>query len=417
MSKNRQDPDFRDIELPADKLERFSDHKRMLRFNGSCQFTLNRQARQGHASALVLDVPGQVRLVPESGAEILSGANDTLAGVGVATLSVTENDGGNSAKFVLGGDLQPYNDTTPWSIHASSGNIPWANTIWVPWLSLFIAGANGGSNRIMTSPDGAAWTGRAAQAHNIHDLCCSPTSVIVAGGGGIQRSVNGTAWADVFASAVTWFACCYNADRGEYLALGYDNTHSFVAMSTDDGLTWTETDINDQLDWNYFSPEGVVWAPTIGKYVMSGDAGIGTASSPTGTDWTARLTPGEGYGRISYSPELDLLVAAADYGSWIIHSTDAENWTRVNLDPSYVAFFAIVWAKELGLFIMLTSAYGAANNLAAISTDGKAWTQIELAEVQQAYGIGWSPELGMAAFASSNVDSANNYDVQTSHPL
>ena len=57
---------------------------------------------------------------------------------------------------------------------ASEANI-WNDVIWCPGLALFVAVAQSGANRVMTSPDGINWTARsAAQANGWDGLAWSP---------------------------------------------------------------------------------------------------------------------------------------------------------------------------------------------------------------------------------------------------
>ncbi len=59
-----------------------------------------------------------------------------------------------------------------WASKSSGIEASWNSLCWSPELGLFVAVADGGGNRVMTSPDGITWTPRSAAAANAWNSVC-----------------------------------------------------------------------------------------------------------------------------------------------------------------------------------------------------------------------------------------------------
>ena len=80
-----------------------------------------------------------------------------------------------------------------------SGSADWISVCWSPELHLFAAVANTGTgNRVMTSPDGIAWTIRAATDNQWRSVCWSPELHLFIAvdetGNRVMTSADGIVW-------------------------------------------------------------------------------------------------------------------------------------------------------------------------------------------------------------------------------
>ena len=76
----------------------------------------------------------------------------------------------------MGNRVMTSPDGAAWTVRTSAADNGWMNVAWSPELGLFCAVANtGSSNRVMTSPDGLTWTsGSSAADNNWTSLCWAP---------------------------------------------------------------------------------------------------------------------------------------------------------------------------------------------------------------------------------------------------
>ena len=74
-------------------------------------------------------------------------------------------------------------------------------------------------------------------------------------------------------------------------------------------------------------------------------------TSPNGTTWTLRTAGAENnWKSVTWSPELNLLVAISDTGSnQIMTSPDGINWSSYNCP--YGLWYCVQWVSSLNMFI------------------------------------------------------------------
>ena len=157
------------------------------------------------------------------------------------------------------------------------------------WLSvtygngLFVAVANSGTNRVMTSPDGITWTARSAAEANIWQSVTYGNGLFVAvssdGTNRVMTSPDGITWtARSAAEANSWLSVTYG--DGLYVAVSAEGTNR--VMTSTDGITWTARSAAEANLWR-----GITYGN--GLFVaVSQDGTNRVMTSPDGITWTAR---------------------------------------------------------------------------------------------------------------------------------
>lgn len=153
-------------------------------------------------------------------------------------------------------------------------------------LFVVAGGASGGATTtlIATSPDGTTWTNRTAPATTTLNALAYGGGVFVAGGGAgtIHTSPDGVTWTTrTFPSTlVDVRAITYGNDR--FIAVTSDN--SFVARSTDGGVTWV-----NRTNAPTGVSRSVAYSEELRLFCATGNAGL-IMTSPDGVTWTQRTS-------------------------------------------------------------------------------------------------------------------------------
>ena len=190
----------------------------------------------------------------------------------------------------------------------------WQSIIWSPELDLFVAVADGGSNSIMTSPDGITWTARTAPEDN------------------------------------TWKSVTWSADLSLFVAVAGSGTNR--VMTSPDGINWTARTAAEANTWN-----SVTWSPELNKFVAVAQDGTNRVmTSGNGTVWTAHsAAAANAWASISWSPELGRFAAVANAGTnRVMTSSDGETWTAQSASVDN-AWNGITWSPALGTFMAVAS--------------------------------------------------------------
>jgi hypothetical protein len=100
---------------------------------------------------------------------------------------------------------------------------------------VFIAVANTGTHRVMTSPDGITWTARtAAEQNSWSSVVAAGTDVVAVAPDGTNRTMyssDGVSWAAIpAAEANSWNAVGVDPYNYVYVALSPDGTHQVMTM-------------------------------------------------------------------------------------------------------------------------------------------------------------------------------------------
>lgn len=109
----------------------------------------------------------------------------------------------------------------------------WRSIVWAPELSLFVAVADGGSSRVMTSPDGSTWTTRTSTIDFWTSVAWSPElRRFVAVGYNANRvmvSADGIVWSDeTIPQASGWYSICWSSERLRFVGVSYDGANQVL---------------------------------------------------------------------------------------------------------------------------------------------------------------------------------------------
>lgn len=181
-------------------------------------------------------------------------------------------------------------------------------------------------------------------------------------GGLILKSNNGGEVWEKQTSGTTLDLLCitYIREKNKYLI----GCASGKILTSSDGITWTLVNIasGDII--------GVAFASNIELFVVCDGSWLYTSSD--GITWNT-VVPDESIAvihRITYSAQLDLLIAVGDGG--VMTSTNVENWT---VTPIVVVLRDIAYNNNLGLYIAVGSD-GNGNECIYTSTNLQSWNLI-----------------------------------------
>ena len=291
-----------------------------------------------------------------------------------------------------------------WTGRTSSNDTTnqWIGVCWSPQLGLFVAIANFGSNKLMTSPNGINWTGTAStnEGNEWWGVCWSPQlSLFVAVGyiGSIRvmTSPDGTTWTGSSASdeGSGWLGICWSPELGLFVAVAYNGPTR--VMTSHNGKNWT----NRPAPTNRWY--SVCWSPELRLFVAVAEGGTNRVmTSRDGTTWTTDgLSSNENNSWVSvcWSSELGLFVAVAYTGSnRVMTSSNGINWTGyLSVNDNTNNWHSVCWSPQLRLFVAVAAS---GTNRVMTSPDGRTWTgRLSANDNTNAWhGICWSPELGIA---------------------
>jgi hypothetical protein len=299
---------------------------------------------------------------------------------------------------------------------APEGN-SWNGVCWSEDLGLFVAVASTGTNRIMTSPDGAVWTSRTATGALSAVCWSSDLGLFVAVGYQVSMtSTDGITWTPhtTLALVAGTYAVCWSTtlslfstgnatsadgvtwvDRSamlNYTALAYSPALTrFVAvgdnariMTSDDyGVTWIVRNAPDISIGNYSS---VAWAPSLNLFVAvyNGAFANSVDTSPDGITWTNRSAQQGGWQSVCWSTTLSKFVAVGSAGSGstnrVMTSTDGITWTSVAASSNGRFWKSVVWAAGLTKYVAVASDASSLTGAVMYSADGSAWTAADASE-------------------------------------
>lgn len=207
-----------------------------------------------------------------------------------------------------------------WASQSAAEANQWQSVTWADGLSLFVAVANSGTHRVMTSADGASWSTQTA------------------------------------AAAIGWTGICWSEDLGLLCAVA-GNAPDIVQTSPD-GAAWTRqtTPASVSKSGTISGSSIVQWSPDAAVFAFA-SVNVTTRSvttSPDGAVWTEHALPNTGVGNGG-------IVAAPAFGGFIISrqngtndridtSPDGAAWTAV--DPGFYRLWDCAgWNDDLGVFV------------------------------------------------------------------
>ena len=205
----------------------------------------------------------------------------------------------------------------------------WASVCWASEVSngiggfgLFVAVAQTGTNKVMSSRDGINWTpgSSVGDSNGWWSVAWSPTAsgtglfVAVAGSGSnrVMYSPDGINWT-LHASAgesSSWFSVCWSptaSGTGKFVAVSNNNGGG---MTSTDGISWALSSLNSAASW-----VSAIWVPALSMFVAGGSATKAVAVSPDGISWREVVATSANWQGMCWSPELRKIVAVAAVGT------------------------------------------------------------------------------------------------------
>ncbi len=348
---------------------------------------------------------------------------------------------GSSTELVI-------HDGTHWTARSASQANLWKSVTYGE--GLFVALAESGTNRVMTSPDGITWTNRTAAAANTWTQVTYGEGLFVAvsedGTNRVMTSPDGITWTSrSAASAQAWSSISYG--EGRFVALSFTGT----AMYSDDGLSWvsgTASSGNGIYSVTYgngqfvavgdnrveTSPDGITWTNQTaaehnwwnsvaygdGMYVAVGSLNEGThsvMSSPDGITWTVRTVPETGsWTAVTHTGDYFVAVAVADVSDQVMTSPDGITWTAVD-DANASSWVSVVYGDGLLVAVAdsgtnrVMTADGARRLLvSSFEHDGETWATHNVPTWTWrsiAYGNGLFVTVGSGTGVMTSTDGEN----------
>jgi 6-phosphogluconolactonase (cycloisomerase 2 family) len=269
---------------------------------------------------------------------------------------------------------------------------------------LFVAVASGGSNYVITSPDGITWTARTPADGSTWRSVTYGNGLFVAVGlaggfSGVMTSPDGITWTSrVSPEANQWYSVTYG--NGLFVAVSIDGTNR--VMTSPDGITWTGRTAASASNWR---------SVTYGNGFFVAVAYGGTnrvMTSPDGITWTTRTAADVNSSWYSVTYGNGLFVAVSVFGAnRVMTSPDGITWTARNAAEAN-QWYSVTYGR--GLFVAV-----AANgtNRVMTSPDGITWTARSAAEAN-----GWqSVTYGNGRFVALSVDGTNHAMTSDSGPM
>jgi hypothetical protein len=272
---------------------------------------------------------------------------------------------------------------------------------------LFAAVAIGGTDQVMTSPDGVTWTSRAeAEANQWRDICWSPELDLFAavssnGTNRVMTSPDGITWTSRFIFAVSWYGITWSPELGLFAAVGSSN----VATSPD-GITWTVRTVAEANEWR-----AITWSPELSLFAaVSIDGTNRVMTSPDGITWTARTAAAANqWVDITWSPELSLFAAVSiDGTNRVMTSPDGITWTA-RVAAAANTWQGITWTPDLELFVAVSNA---GTDRVMTSPDGINWLSRSAAAANSWNDVIWgeyaSTLVGVASTGTNLVMTSSD---------
>jgi hypothetical protein len=250
-----------------------------------------------------------------------------------------------------------------WTSRSAAAGNNWYSVCWSPELRLFVAIAEGGANKVMTSSNGINWIGRTA-----------------AGGGGSY-----------------WQCVCWSPQLRLFVALGLVNipASDVRAMFSSDGVSWSPA--TSPPEPNFW--RDVCWSPELGLFLAVANGGTGTnrlAISSDGKNWTGIVPSGisqAGWWRCCWSPQLSIFLVIGVNPLAVIISSNGTTWSPGSI--SNQNWSTVCWSPELGIFLAVTA--GTPIRVTT-SSNGITWTgpyNIRTTPNILITGCCWSSQLGL----------------------
>lgn len=289
-------------------------------------------------------------------------------------------------------EAAPLLQFTGWTLRTAAAQ-SWQDVVWSESLEIFVAVRPEG---VMTSPDGITWT----------DVANTPL-----------KSVKDVVWAEAL---------------GKFVAIGSTGYFRHKSYTSPDGVNWTEhafPTVNTR--W----PRGITWSPELGLFATTGYRPLSTSSdsakevitSPDGENWTVAFFS---EGRIVavpediiWAPSLGRFVVVGQPGNYegrFLYSDDGVAWNLVPEDLRNETYQHLAWSPALGRFVAM-----ARDPWMAYSSNGTSWIGHQATGYGQSLGpVLWLDDggffLAVDAYNSSQGTGTSydgiNWEIDPIHP-
>lgn len=290
------------------------------------------------------------------------------------------------------------------AVSGATGGAP-AGPLPYQWVAV------GSSGELFTSTSTTvatgSWTSRTSSFGTtvINNVASNGTSLYVAvgEGGKLATSSDGQTWTQRTSSFGTDNISGIAYGDGYWVAVG---ANTKCAYSTD-GITWTQ---------NTTGLSGAIGTASWGNgtWIVSGGAGLYTATNPTGT-WTSRTSTISSPGRTLYFKGQSIWLAGADTGTTgaFASSTDGITWTARN---SPVSLFSATASFVANTTVAAVGFFSASLTMdIASSTNGTSWTDRTPATTSVLTINGASDDAGLLVYLSgATVQTSSNGSTWTS---
>ena len=236
-------------------------------------------------------------------------------------MSVEYGDG----LFVATGDtaIMTSPDGVTWTARTSPTSEEWWDVTYGggTWVAVGYGG------RVMSSTNGFDWTQRSAPSNDYYTVTYgNGLFVAVSEGGGTNQiitSPDGITWTSKTSPiSLRWHAVAYG--NGLFVAVARTGDGTNQVMTSPDGFTWTAGTSAAGGDWRGLGYGNGLWVAT--KY-----GGNQVMTSPDGFTWTARSIPGSGQSWTTVVYGNGVWVAVAESGAAgaerVMTSPDGITWT------------------------------------------------------------------------------------------
>lgn len=258
---------------------------------------------------------------------------------------------------------------------------------WSPQLGLFVVVSSTSSSgrNVMTSPDGITWTLQTSPNMSWKSVCWSPELnllVAVANGGTgnrVMTSPDGINWTSRTAPTMTWTSVCWSAEKSLFVAVANGSTSTNRVMSSPDGINWTSRDTpgNQGVSWT-----SVCWSPEKSLFVAVADGSSSSRvmTSPDGITWTPQSPFGStvAWGAVTWVSDLGVFIAGAGANdttstSRIMLSQNGIDWVGIatpSLPPATHGVSAIAWSATLKVLVLACNGSASATPRIMVSARG-----------------------------------------------
>jgi len=244
-----------------------------------------------------------------------------------------------------------------------------------PWTSIaygngtFVAVANGGSDRVMYSTDnGATWTPRTVEASAWSSVTFGNNTFVAVATSGSNKvmtspdGINWTAVTDAVAGADGWSSVVYGANDTKFVAVGANGK----TMYSTAGASWTAGTNAPANNWTSVAYDGntfvAVSSNGTDRAMTSGNGQSWAPSGDTETangGWTSVVWDAGDTRFVAVGSGTNRAMTSANGSDWDLRSAPANTWTAVTTDGADLVAVA-----------------SAGDNRVMTSPEGQTWTGV-----------------------------------------